>query len=163
MAISPPRPAGAPLSRRLADTQSSPVRELLEDRDAPRSSRSPAGCRRRTRSTSPGLRAAFDEVLAGPDAVRALQYSSTEGDPALRARLAAFMSTRGLPVEADELLITTGSQQALGLVASALLDPGDAVLVEDPTYLAALQAFQLADLRAVPIAVRRARAATPTR
>ena len=69
-------------------------------------------------------------------AVRALQYSTTEGDPALRARLAAFMSTRGLPVDADDLLVTTGSQQALGLVASALLDQGDVVLVENPTYLA---------------------------
>jgi 2-aminoadipate transaminase len=56
-----------------------------------------------------------------------------------------------MPVEADELLITTGSQQALGLVAAALLNPGDAVLVEDPTYLAALQTFGLADLR--PIAI----------
>jgi DNA-binding transcriptional MocR family regulator len=54
-------------------------------------------------------------------------------------------------VAGDDLLITTGSQQALGLVAAALLDPGDVVLVEDPTYLAALQAFQLADLHAVPI------------
>ena len=53
---------------------------------------SPAACPRRTRSTSPGLRAAFDEVLSGPDAIRALQYSTTEGDPALRARLAAYMS-----------------------------------------------------------------------
>ena len=47
---------------------------------------------------------------------------------------------------ADDLLITTGSQQALGLVASALCDPGDTILVEDPTYLAALQTFQLADV-----------------
>jgi 2-aminoadipate transaminase len=98
-----------------------------------------------------GLGAAFAEVMEGPHARRALQYSSTEGDPALRKHLAAFMSTRGLAVHADELLITTGSQQALGLIASALLDPGDVVLVEDPTYLAALQAFQLADLRAVPV------------
>jgi 2-aminoadipate transaminase len=98
-----------------------------------------------------GLRQAFDEVLAGPQAIRALQYSSTEGDPSLRAHLAAFMSTRGLPVGADDLLITTGSQQALGLIAMTLLNPGDVILVEDPTYLAALQAFQLADLRPVAI------------
>ena len=51
----------------------------------------------------------------------------------------------------DDLLVTTGSQQALGLVATALLDPGDTILVEDPTYLAALQTFQLADLRAQAI------------
>ncbi|HEX6025807.1 MAG TPA: PLP-dependent aminotransferase family protein [Solirubrobacter sp.] len=98
-----------------------------------------------------GLRQAFDEVLAGPQATRALQYSSTEGDRNLRTHLAAFMSTRGLPVDAGDLLITTGSQQALGLIAMTLLNPGDVVLVEDPTYLAALQAFQLADLRPVAI------------
>ena len=61
------------------------------------------------------------------------------------------MGKRGLEVSGDDLLITTGSQQALGLIASALLNQGDVVLVEDPTYLAALQAFQLADLRAVAV------------
>ena len=55
MAISPPAPlAGAPLSRRLADTQSSPVRELLETAMQPHIISSPAACRRRTRSTCPG-------------------------------------------------------------------------------------------------------------
>ncbi len=152
MAISPLAPlAGAPLSRRLAETQSSPVRELLELAMQPHIISLAGGLPAPDTFDVAGLRAAFDEVLAGPDAVRALQYSTTEGDPALRARLAAFMSTCGLPVEADELLITTGSQQALGLVAAALLNPGDAVLVEDPTYLAALQTFGLADLR--PIAI----------
>jgi 2-aminoadipate transaminase len=152
MAISPPAPlAGAPLSDRLASTQSSPVRELLQIAMRPEIISLAGGLPAPDTFDVPGLRAAFDQVLAGPDAIRALQYSTTEGDPALRARLAAFMSTRGLEVVADDLLITTGSQQALGLIASALLNPGDAVLVEDPTYLAALQAFQLADLRAVAV------------
>src|SRR4051812_14766609 len=152
MALSPPAPlAGAPLSRRLADTQSSPVRELLQIAMRPEVISLAGGLPAPDTFDVRGLRAAFDEVLAGPDAVRALQYSTTEGDPALRARLAAFMSRGGLDVAADDLLITTGSQQALGLVATALLNPGDAVLVEDPTYLAALQAFQLADLRAVAL------------
>ena len=149
MAISPPAPlAGAPLSRRLADTQSSPVRELLELAMQPHIISLAGGLPAPDTFDVEGLRAAFDEVLSGPDAIRALQYSTTEGDPALRERLAAFMCTRGLEVTGDDLLITTGSQQALGLVASALLDPGDTILVEDPTYLAALQTFQLADLRA---------------
>lgn len=146
MAISPP--TGAPLSRRLADTQSSPVRELLELAMQPHIISLAGGLPAPDTFDVPGLREAFDEVLSGPDAVRALQYSTTEGDPALRDRLARFMRTRGLDATGDDLLITTGSQQALGLVASALLDPGDAILVEDPTYLAALQTFQLADLRA---------------
>ena len=152
MAISPLPPlAGAPLSNRLADTHSSPVRELLQIAMRPEVISLAGGLPAPQTFDVDGLRAAFDEVLAGPQAIRALQYSSTEGDPTLRAHLAAFMSTRGLPVEADDLLITTGSQQALGLIAMTLLNPGDVVLVEDPTYLAALQAFQLADLRPVAI------------
>jgi 2-aminoadipate transaminase len=149
MAISPPVPrAGAPLSRRLADTQSSPVRELLELAMQPHIISLAGGLPAPDTFDVAGLREAFEAVLSGPDAVRALQYSTTEGDPALRQRLAAYMSTCGLQTHADELLVTTGSQQALGLVASALCDPGDTILVEDPTYLAALQTFQLADVKA---------------
>src|SRR3954451_20030591 len=152
MAISPPtRRAGAPLSRRLNETHSSPVRELLQIAMRPEVISLAGGLPAPDTFDVAGLGAAFAEVMAGPDAIRALQYSTTEGDPARRARLAEFMSRRGLEVGADDLLITTGSQQALGLVAAALLDPGDVVLVEDPTYLAALQAFQLADLRPVAI------------
>src|SRR4051794_24316217 len=153
MAISPPtRRAGAPLSRRLNETHSSPVRELLQIAMRPEVTSLAGGLPAPDTFDVEGLGAAFAEVMGGADAIRALQYSTTEGDPALRARLAAFMSTRGLDVQAGDLLITTGSQQALGLVAAALLNPGDVVLVEDPTYLAALQAFQLADLRPVAIA-----------
>src|SRR5690349_13741653 len=152
MAISPPAPlAGAPLSDRLANTQSSPVRELLQIAMRPEIISLAGGLPAPDTFDVPGLRAAFDDVLSGPLATRALQYSLTEGDRGLRARLADFMSRRGLEVGGEDLLITTGSQQALGLIASALLNPGDVVLVEDPTYLAALQAFQLADLHAVPI------------
>ena len=93
MAISPPAPrAGAPLSRRLADTQSSPVRELLELAMQPQIISLAGGLPAPDTFDVAGLREAFDEVLSGPDAVRALQYSTTEGDPALRARLAAYMS-----------------------------------------------------------------------
>src|SRR3954469_15417517 len=153
MAISPPtRRAGAPLSRRLNETHSSPVRELLQIAMRPEVISLAGGLPASDTFDVGGLGAAFAEVMGGPDAIRALQYSTTEGDPDLRALLAGFMSRRGLPVEADDLLITTGSQQALGLIASALLDPGDTILVEDPTYLAALQVFQLADVNAVPIA-----------
>jgi len=152
MAISSVAPlAGAPLSRRLADTQSSPVRELLQIAMRPEVISLAGGLPAPDTFDVAGLGEAFAEVMNGPHATRALQYSSTEGDPGLRERLAAFMSTRGLAVGADDLLITTGSQQALGLVAAALLDQGDVVLVEDPTYLAALQAFQLADLRSVAV------------
>jgi 2-aminoadipate transaminase len=97
-----------------------------------------------------GLAEAFAAALA--DGGRTLQYSTTEGDPDLRAAIAARLCARGLPTEADDVLITSGSQQALTLAATVLIEPGDAVLVEEPSYLAALQAFSLAGARVVPVA-----------
>lgn len=97
-----------------------------------------------------GIRAAYDHVLShGPH--RALQYSLTEGDPKLREAVAARLARGGLTTGPDRLLVTTGSQQALSLLTSVLLGPGDTVLVEDPTYLAALQCFLRAGVRAVPV------------
>jgi 2-aminoadipate transaminase len=98
-----------------------------------------------------GLRDAFAAVLADGTAERSLQYSTTEGDPALRAAVAARLTARGLPTAAEDLLITSGSQQALTLAATVLLEPGDRVLVEEPSYLAALQAFKLAGAEIVPV------------
>ncbi|KOU60832.1 transcriptional regulator [Streptomyces sp. MMG1533] len=97
-----------------------------------------------------GIADAYRAVLAqAPE--RALQYSTTEGEPGLRAALAGRMSVRGLPTEADDVLVTTGSQQALSLLATALVEPGDTVLVENPCYLAALQAFGFAGARVVAV------------
>ena len=97
-----------------------------------------------------GIADAYRAVLAEvPE--RALQYSTTEGEPALRSALAGRMSVRGLETSADDVLVTTGSQQALSLLATALLEPGDTVLVEEPCYLAALQAFGFAGARIVPV------------
>lgn len=98
-----------------------------------------------------GLREAFAAVLADDRGGRSLQYSTTEGDPQLRAAIAQRLTARGLDTEADDLLITSGSQQALTLISTVLLEPGDRVLVEEPSYLAALQCFALARAVAVPI------------
>src|SRR5882757_10310288 len=82
------------------------------------------------------IRAAYDRVLA-EEGRRVLQYSTTEGDPALRAAVAGRLTARGLATGVDDLLVTGGSQQGLTLVATALLEPGDVVLVENRTYLPA--------------------------
>ena len=97
-----------------------------------------------------GARASFDAVLAeaGP---RALQYSPTEGNRALRDAVAARYTERGLPTDGADVVITTGSQQGLNLLATALVDPGDVVLVESPSYLAALQCFALAGAKLVAV------------
>ncbi|TDP61252.1 PLP-dependent aminotransferase family protein [Roseateles toxinivorans] len=71
----------------------------------------------------------------------ALQYTTTEGLLALREWVAARLSQRGLAVQASQVLITSGSQQGLDLVAKMLLENGTQVAVEAPTYLGALQAF----------------------
>jgi 2-aminoadipate transaminase len=151
MAISLPPDAGATLSRRLAGTETSPVRDLLELAERPEVISLAGGLPAPDTFDVDGLAEAFAAVLSGPDARRALQYSLTEGDPGLREHLAARLREGGLDCSGSDVIVTTGSQQALGLIASALLDPGDAVLVEDPTYLAALQSFGLADAR--PVAV----------
>jgi 2-aminoadipate transaminase len=152
MAISLPPDTGATLSRRLAGTESSPVRDLLETAMRPEVISLAGGLPAPETFDVDGLAAAFADVFAGPRAQHSLQYSRTEGDPALRELLAERFRAGGLDdCTGAEVLVTTGSQQALGLIASALLDPGDAVLVEDPTYLAALQSFGLSDAR--PIAV----------
>ncbi|WP_454253020.1 aminotransferase-like domain-containing protein [Pseudomonas sp. Marseille-Q7302] len=70
------------------------------------------------------------------------QYGMSEGEPALREAIAAQASAYGLDCTAEQVLVTTGSQQALDLIAKLYLDVGTPVLVEGPTYLAALQSFQ---------------------
>jgi 2-aminoadipate transaminase len=146
--LSPPVPA---LARRLSGVASSPVRELLALLDRPGVISFAGGLPAPELFDLEGVRAAYDRVLWGPNPRRALQYAATEGDRDLRARVAARLTARGVLTTVDDLLVTSGSQQALTLVATALLDPGAVVLVEDPTYLAALQCFQLAGARVVPV------------
>ncbi len=74
-------------------------------------------------------------------AADALQYGLTEGFPPLRKALAARLSTQGIPVGAEEVLITSGSQGVLDSIGKTLISPRDQIAVESPTYLGALQAF----------------------
>jgi len=70
-----------------------------------------------------------------------LQYGPTEGEPALREALASWLTRERLDLRAENILVTSGSQQALDLLAQVLIDPGDPVIVELPSYIGALQAF----------------------
>ena len=82
----------------------------------------------------------------------ALQYTPSPGLPGLRAYLAERQElTQGRRPEPDELLVTSGGMECITLMVQALLDPGDAVVVEAPTYLAALMAFARAEAEPVPI------------
>jgi 2-aminoadipate transaminase len=84
----------------------------------------------------------------------ALQYGATEGYGPLREQLSAFMATKGAKdVAPDNLIVTTGSQQALDLLGKTMISPGDKVIVEGPTFLATIQCFRLygAELISAPI------------
>jgi 2-aminoadipate transaminase len=93
---------------------------------------------------------AHREVFAeeGP---QALQYSTTEGVRTLRQWIARREAERGIKANPDGVLITTGSQQAIDLIAKIFLDPGDEVIVENPCYLAALQSFSGFEARFVAV------------
>jgi len=95
---------------------------------------------------------AFAEACAEvlhKDGQAALQYGASEGYGPLREAVAAMLPW---PVDPAQVLITTGSQQGLDLVAKVLLDPGSRVLVETPTYLGALQAFSPMEPEPVSVA-----------
>ncbi|MFD1575763.1 PLP-dependent aminotransferase family protein [Agromyces cerinus subsp. nitratus] len=136
------------LSQRSGGTTRSPVRDLLALTENPDVISFAGGLPAPELFDLDGLRRSFDAALIDPGG---LQYSTSEGNPALREFIADRYTAQGLPTTRDEILITTGSQQALSLLALSLLDPGDVVLVERPSYLAALQAFTMAGARIIGV------------
>jgi 2-aminoadipate transaminase len=100
-----------------------------------------------------GIQQASQEALSKHPG-QALQYGATEGFNPLREQLAAFMGTKGVSnLQPDQLIVTTGSQQALDLLGKTMINPGDKVIVEGPTFLATIQCFRLygAQLISAPI------------
>jgi hypothetical protein len=88
------------------------------------------------------IRAAYAAILADPQSGPAsLQYSVSEGYAPLRRWIVDYMAGRGVPCDIDNIVITSGSQQGLDFIAKLFIHPGDTVLVQEPTYLGALQAF----------------------
>ncbi|MGA3050694.1 MAG: PLP-dependent aminotransferase family protein [Chitinispirillaceae bacterium] len=71
----------------------------------------------------------------------ALQYGPTAGYPPLLASLTEYLRTKGLPFDGQSLIITTGAQQAINLLSKVMLDPGDMVVTENPSFIGALAAF----------------------
>lgn len=80
-----------------------------------------------------------------------LSYGATEGWPALRASFARLTTERAIPTQAEQLIVTSGSQQGFELLLRAFIQPGDRVVVERPTYPAALQGLRLAGANIVTI------------
>lgn len=82
---------------------------------------------------------------------RYLQYGPTEGDIKLRMLIQEILRERGIQASLENVLVTTGSQQAIDLLAKVFLSAGDTVLVENPSYLAALQAFKLYEANMIAV------------
>ena len=96
------------------------------------------------------IRAAFDAVLTR-EGKAALQYSATDGYAPLRAWIAESLSTNGARIAAEQVLVTSGSQQGLDLLGKVLVNEGDPVLVETPTYVGALHALGIYGPRFVAV------------
>lgn len=83
----------------------------------------------------------------------ALQYSATEGYQPLREWIVSYMARYGIEAKTENILITSGSQQALDLIGKVMINPGDLILTEQPTYLGALQAWRAyqAEYTSIPV------------
>ena len=142
-----------PFADRLNNVETSAIRELFKLLGKPGIISFAGGFPDSAMFDVDGIREASNAALA-KDPGAALQYGATEGFNPLREQLAAFMAQKGAKdVAPDQLIVTTGSQQALDLLGKTLIGPGDKVIVEGPTFLATIQCFKLygADLVSAPI------------
>ena len=130
------------LSSRARSIKASEIRELLKLVGKPSMISFAGGIPDPTLLSVGLFQEAWRQVFAGPSIAReALQYSTTEGYLPLRQWIAQHMQQLGVPAGPDNILVTSGSQQALDLIGKLLLDPGSAVVTATPTYLGALQSF----------------------
>jgi 2-aminoadipate transaminase len=137
-------------ARRMEQMRPSTIREILKVTAQPEVISFAGGLPAPELFPMDEIRRAADTVLTQHGS-RALQYSQSEGVPPLREWIAAEMGRRGIRARAEDVLVTNGSQQVLDLVGKLFLNPGDVVLTENPTYLAAIQAFQTFEVRFVPV------------
>ena len=129
-----------PLAHRAERLEPSVIREILKVTERPGIISLAGGLPAPESFPVQALREACARVLADTPG-EALQYAASEGFGPLREWVAAQLAAQGLAARADQVLITTGSQQGLDLVGKLLIDAGSRVAVEAPTYLGALQAF----------------------
>ena len=140
----------SPFAKRLSRMQRSTIREILK-----------ITTRKDIISFAGGLPApelfpirAFQRAIRQAltqDGAKALQYGITEGYPPLKELLCHWLTRQGLSCRPENMMLTNGSQQALDLLGKILLDPDDVILVENPTYLGAVQAFNAYEARYVTV------------
>ena len=139
------------LARRTAGMNPSAIRELLRITERPGIVSFAGGLPAASTFPVQAMRVACERVLWQAP-LEALQYASSEGYGPLREWIAGNLRQQGIDVPSSQVLITTGSQQGLDLLAKVLIDTGSTVLVESPTYLGALQAFAPMEPRFVQVA-----------
>ena len=146
-------PFNTPFADRLNNVETSAIRELFKLLGKPGIISFAGGFPDSAMFDVDGIREAVNAALT-EEAGAALQYGATEGYNPLREQLADFMTSKGnTGVKPEDLIVTTGSQQALDLLGKTLISPGDNVIVEGPTFLATIQCFRLygAELITAPV------------
>lgn len=128
-------------AQRMAKVQPSAIGELLALGADPSIISFGGGYPDATLFPAEQLDAVFHEILRAPGGA-AMQYAPSNGLAPLRAQIADLMTADGTPCSAQDVLILQGSQQGLDFAARMLVDPGDVIITEDPTFLGALIAFE---------------------
>jgi len=129
-------------SERAQQLQSSAIREILKITQRPEIISFAGGLPSPATFPVERMKAAYDKVLS-ETGKQALQYGPTDGYAPLREWIANSLSTEGSKILPEQILMVSGSQQALDLLGKVLIDEGSRVLVETPSYLGALQAFSV--------------------
>jgi DNA-binding transcriptional MocR family regulator len=148
-----PTPSPLKFADRLNNVETSAIRELFKLLGKPGIISFAGGFPDSAMFDVDGIREASSQALS-IDPGAALQYGATEGFGPLREQLAQFMAHKGASdVRPEDLIVTTGSQQALDLIGKTMISPGDKVIVEGPTFLATIQCFRLygAELISAPV------------
>lgn len=130
------------LSKRVTNLHGSPIREILAVANQPGMISFAGGL------PSPE---SFPEMDITQMPRQTLQYGPSEGEPALRKRIAARLQKMDLDVKPENIIVLSGSQQGIDLVAKLFIDSGTPVALQSPSYLAALQAFRFYGMQAVPL------------
>ncbi len=137
-------------ARRMGGMTSSAIRELFKAVQQPGMISLAGGLPAPETLPTEAVSEASQRVLA-ERGQQALQYGSTEGYPPLRAWIVEYMAQQGVNISEDNVLITSGGLQGLDMASRILLNPGDRVLVESPTFLGALQVFNAYEISYVGV------------
>ncbi len=138
------------LANRMARIKSSAIRELLKQSKMEGVISLAGGIPSAALFDFEGLKLATQMAIT-EQPEHAFQYGLTEGSHTLRQRIVELCADRGVLASAEDIVVTAGSQQALDLVMRAVVNPGDVMVVESPTYLAALQTLELAEAKMMTV------------